>query len=190
MKEHGPWKIVQERQIYRDPWIDVRVDDVIRPDGRPGIHSVIQLKPGVSVLALDDERHVYLTEEFHYGVGRVTIETVSGGRDAGEDPQAAARRELQEEVGLEASEWTDLGMVDPFTANVVSPTQLFLAEGLRFVRDAPEGTEQIRRLRVPLETAAAMAWDGRITHSPSCVLILKAWCLRSAGKIPETTRSP
>jgi ADP-ribose pyrophosphatase len=180
MQEHGPWKIVQQRPIYRDPWIDVRVDDVIRPDGRPGIHSVIQLKPGVSVLALDHEGHVFLTEEFHYAVGRVTLETVSGGRDADEEPRAAAERELREELGIVADQWTDLGMVDPFTSNVVSPTGLFLAEGLRFVSEAPEGTELIRRVRVPFAEAAAMAWDGRITHAPSCVLILKAWCLKTA----------
>jgi ADP-ribose pyrophosphatase len=184
MRAHGPWQIVQERPIYRDPWIDVRVDDVIRPDGRPGIHSVIQLKPGVSVLALDAQRHVYLTEEFHYAVGRVTLETVSGGRDAGEEPLSAAQRELREEIGIMAEQWTDLGVVDPFTANVVSPTRLFLAEDLRFVAEAPEGTEQIRRVRVSLDQAAAMAWDGRITHAPSCVLILKAWCLRATGQVP------
>jgi|SRR5581483_11447234 len=173
MRPHGPWQIVQTREIYRDPWIDVRVDDVIRPDGKPGIHSIIQIKPGVSVLALDDERYVYLTEEFHYAVGRVTLEAVSGGRDAREEPLAAARRELREELGLLADAWTDLGEVDPFTSNVVSPTRLFLAETLRHVTDAPEGTEQIRRVRVPLDTAVAMVWDGRITHAPSCVLILK-----------------
>jgi ADP-ribose pyrophosphatase len=184
MQEHGPWKIVRTRPIYRDPWIDVGVDDVIRPDGQPGIHSVIKLKPGVSVLPLDDEGHVYLTEEFHYGVGRVTLEVVSGGRDAGEELVEAARRELREEIGISAEQWTDLGVVDPFTSNVVSPTQLFLAEKLRFGADAPEGTELIRRIRMPLEEAAACVWHSRITHAPSCVLILKAWGLRSVQRMP------
>jgi ADP-ribose pyrophosphatase len=178
MRDYGPWKIAGTRQVYRDPWIDVRVDDVIRPDGKPGIHSLIALKPGVSVLALDDDKHVYLIEEFHYAVGRVTLETVSGGRDADESPLAAAQRELREEVGIRAERWTDLGSVDPFTANVLSPTGLFLAEGLHLGEQAPEGTELIRRVRLPLTEAAECVWDGRITHAPSCVLILKAWILR------------
>lgn len=184
MQAHGPWKIVQTRPIYKDPWIDVRVDDVIRPDGRPGIHSIIALKPGVSVLPLDDDMQVYLTEEFHYAVGRVTLETISGGRDSAENPLSAAQRELREEVGIRAEEWTDLGVVDPFTSNVVSPTGLFLAEKLDLGNDEPEGTEQIRRVRLPLDEAAALAWEGRISHAPSVVLILKVWALRSARRTP------
>jgi ADP-ribose pyrophosphatase len=173
MQSHGPWRIVRSHDIYKDPWIDVRRDDVIRPDGRPGIHSVIRLKPGVTVLALDEVGAVYLTEEFHYAVGRVTLEAVSGGIDPEEDAAAAARRELLEELGIEAARWLDLGSVDPFTTNVVSPTRLFLARGLTFLASAPEGTEQIRCVKLPLPEAVAMVLDGRITHGPSCVAILK-----------------
>jgi len=98
MKQHGPWHIVESHEVYRDPWIAVRKDDVIRPDGKPGTHSVVTLKPGVTVLAIDEEVNVYLTEEFHYGVGRITIEAVSGGTEIDELPLDTAKRELQEEL--------------------------------------------------------------------------------------------
>ena len=62
MRIHGPWQIVESHDIYRDPWISVRKDDVIRPDGQPGTHSVVVLKPGVTVLAMDDEGNAYLRE--------------------------------------------------------------------------------------------------------------------------------
>jgi hypothetical protein len=84
VKRHGPWQIIESHEVYRDPWVAVRRDNVIRPDGKPGTHSVVMLKPGVTVLAIDDETNVYLTEEFHYGVGRITIEAVSGGIEPGE----------------------------------------------------------------------------------------------------------
>jgi ADP-ribose pyrophosphatase len=173
MIERGPWKVVQSRDVYRDPWIAVQVDDVIRPDGAPGIHSIIHLKPGVCVLALDDQQHVYLTEEFHYAVGRVTLEGVSGGVETGEEPLTAAQRELREELGITATQWTDLGTVDPFTANVLSPTRLFLAEHLSFVETAREGTELIRCVHIPLDEALRLLWSGEITHAPTCVLLLK-----------------
>jgi ADP-ribose pyrophosphatase len=176
MIERGPWKIVETREIYRDPWIAVRVDDVVRPDGEPGIHSIIHLRPGVCVLALDAEGNVYLTEEFHYAVGRITIEGVSGGIESGETPLETARRELREELGIVAGKWTELGVVDPFTANVVSPTALFLAQELTFVQTAHEGTELIRCVRVLLEEALRMLSDGKITHAPTCVLLLRT-CL-------------
>lgn len=174
MKKHGPWMITGSREVYRDPWLALRRDEVIRPDGQPGSYVVATLKPGVSVLALDDDGTAYLTEEFHYGVGRVTLEAVSGGIEPGEDPRIAAERELREEIGIEADEWTDLGSVDPFTANVVSPTRLYLARNLRFVADDQEGTERIRRIAIPLADAIRKVMDSEITHGPSCVLILKA----------------
>ena len=173
MIERGPWKVVQSHEIYRDPWIAVQVDDVIRPDGKPGIHSIIYLKAGVCVVALDTDRNVYLTEEFHYAVGRVTLEGVSGGSESSESPLNTAQRELREELGIVAGKWTDLGSVDPFTANVVSPTQLFLAEQLTFVDTAREGTELIHSVRVPFAEAVQMVCSGKITHSPTCVLLLK-----------------
>jgi ADP-ribose pyrophosphatase len=175
MQPHGPWQIVRSREAHRDPWTRVRVDEVIRPDGAPGTYTVIHLKPGVSVLAMDDARNVYLTEEFHYGVGRVTLEAASGGVEPGETPLEAARRELKEELGIEAREWTHLGTVDPFTANVVSPTQLYLARGLSFGPPEQEGTEEIRLAQMPLARAFELAMQSEITHAPSSVLILKAW---------------
>lgn len=178
MRAHGPWQIVESNEVYRDPWLMLVKDDVIRPDGKPGTYVVAQLKPGVSVLALDDEGHVHLTEEFHYGVGRVTIETVSGGIEPGEDTLETAKRELREEAGFEAEHWTDLGVVDPFTANVVSPTRLYLARGLTHVGQDLEGTERIRTVRHSLDEAVRMVLDSQITHGPSCVLILKVAFVR------------
>ena len=174
MKQHGPWKIRASREVYKDPWIEVRKDEVIRPDGADGTHCVVSLKPGVSVLPLDGQGFVHLTEEFHYGIGRTTIETVSGGIEPGEDARSTAARELEEELGIRAGRWTDLGMVDPFTSIVVSPTGLFLARDLSFVDTAPEGTEQIRPVKVKLAEAVDWVISSKITHAPSCVLILKA----------------
>jgi ADP-ribose pyrophosphatase len=171
---HGPWQILSRSEVYRDAWIELVRDDVIRPDGAPGSHCIVRLKPGVSVLPLDDEGMVHLTEEFHYGVGRTTIEVVSGGIEPDEDPLATAQRELQEELGITAREWLDLGVCDPFTSVVVSPTRLFLARGLSFGPTTLEGTELIRCHAVPLAEAVQMVLDSSITHGPSCVLILKA----------------
>jgi ADP-ribose pyrophosphatase len=173
MKQHGPWKIVTSQNVYRDPWITVQKDDVIRPDGKSGTYSVVNLKPGVCVLALDDKGFAYLTEEFHYGVGRNTIEAVSGGIEPGEEALVTAQRELREELGIEALEWHDVGIVDPFTANVVSPTRLYLARKLILGNHGQEGTEVIRCVKMPLTEAVQMVMDSRITHGPTCVLLLK-----------------
>jgi ADP-ribose pyrophosphatase len=173
MTQHGPWKIVESHEIYRDAWIRLQMDDVIRPDGKPGTYSVVTLKPGVTVLAMDDDGYVYLTKEFHYGVGRTTVEGASGGIEPGERPLDAAKRELQEELGIEAEDWTELGVVDPFTASVVSPTRLYLARKLRFGAQALDGTELIQCVKLSLGEAVEKVIQSEITHGPSCVAILK-----------------
>ncbi|MGE0757722.1 MAG: NUDIX domain-containing protein [Pirellulaceae bacterium] len=176
MKQRGPWRVLRETDVYADPWIRVQKDDVLRPDGHPGTYTVVHLKSGVSVLAMDDAGSVYLTEEFHYGVDRVTLEVASGGIEIGEDALQTARRELEEELGISANRWTLLGVCDPFTASVVSPTHLYLAQELMFGIPQPEGTEQIRCVGLPLEEAVERVLDGRITHAPSCLAILMtAW---------------
>ncbi len=174
---HGPWLIHQRRDVYQDAWIHLTRDEVTRPDGKPGHHSILKLKPGVCVIAMDDQDHLYLTEEFHYAVGRVTLEGVSGGIEAGEDPLQAAGRELEEEIGLRAAHWTDLGSCDPFTAIVNSPTRLYLARELTFVPDAPEGTERIRRVRMAWPLALAAVQDSTISHAPTALAIMKAYYL-------------
>lgn len=174
MHRHGPWQILSTETVYSDPWVRVVKDQVIRPDGQPGTYTVVHIKPGVSVLAADCDGFVYLTDEFHYGIGRHSLECVSGGIEEDEDALEGARRELQEEIGIEAATWRHLGVADPFTSPLASPTQLYLAQGLTFVEAAPEGTEQIRRVRLPLTEAVEMVMDSRITHAPSAALILKA----------------
>ena len=120
-----------------------------------------------------DDGQVHLAEEFHYAVGRVGLEAVSGGIDAGETPMDAGRRELREELGIEATRWTPMGVIDPFTSVVLSPTTLFIAEGLTFGTATPEATEQIRHVTMPLAEALERVQAGEITHGPSCVLILR-----------------
>jgi ADP-ribose pyrophosphatase len=163
---------VRSLPVYRDPWLEVDRDEVIRPDGDPGTHCVVRMKPGVCVLARDDDGAVYLTEEFHYAIGRLSLEGVSGGIEPGEEPLTTAQRELQEELGLAATTWQAIGVVDPFTSIVHSPTRLYLAEGLSFVEHAPEGTELIRRVKLSLEDAVEMVLGGQITHAPTCLLLL------------------
>jgi ADP-ribose pyrophosphatase len=173
-QQRGPWQVLRTQVVYRDAWMRLTKDDVIRPDGRPGTHTIAHFKDGVSVLPLDADGGVYLTEEFHYAVGRRNLEVISGGVETGEAILAAAVRELREEVGLSAARWTSLGVTDPFTTQALGPVTLFLAEELTFVEAAPEGTEQIRRVRVPLVEAVELVMRSEITHAPSCVLILKA----------------
>ncbi len=172
--KYGPWTIKETQTVYEDSFVEVQLDQVVRPDAQDGQHVVVYMKAGVCVLPLDEEKNVYLTSEFHYGIGRQSLEGVSGGIESGESAQETARRELAEELGLAAEHWKLLTSVDPFTTIVVSPTQLFLATGLSSVPIALEGTEQIESVQLPLSQAVQMVTEGEITHAPTCVLLLLA----------------
>ena len=171
-RPHGPWTLNSTAEVYRDRFIHVWLDQVLRPDGDPGQHVVVNIKPGVCVLAIDDDNYVYLTSEFHYAVGRISLEAVSGGIEPGEDPLATAQRELAEELGLNARHWELLATIDPFTTIMSSPTRLYVARVLANCPTDREGTELIEAVRMPLADALTKIRGGEITHAPTCVGLL------------------
>jgi len=172
-RKHGPWTIKETTEKYRDDFIAVYEDSVIRPDGEPGTYATVRMKPGVSVLPVDHDGTIYLTRQFRYATGAESVEAVSGGvEDEHED--ASARRELREELGIEATELIRLGRMDMDTSIVRSPVGLFLARGLKFTEAEQEGTERIKPFKTTLEQAVGMVLRSEITHGPSCVLLLKA----------------
>lgn len=173
-KKIGRWTVKSSEQLYRDDFVEFRVDDAVGPDGKPGKRAVAKLLPGVAVLALDDEGFAHLVRPFRYAIERESVEVVNGAIDEGEEPIDAARRELKEELGIEAGEMLDLGPLDAITSQVLSPSHLFLARRLTFGEPDPEGTEDLKPFKVEFEEAVRMVMDGEITQATSCVLILKA----------------
>lgn len=173
-KEVGPYRLQSTREIYRSPWLQLREDRVLRPDGAPGVFGIITMREGSSILPLDKNDQVYLVREFKYGIGEYSLEVISGGFDKGETPLAAAQRELAEETGLAATDWLNLGCVHPFTTVVYSPNHIFLARGLQQGWDRPDAGEQLSVEKLPFSQALDLVMTGKIIHAASCVVILKA----------------
>lgn len=179
---NNPFRLIDSNEVYKNPWISVREDQVIRPGGSPGVFGVVTMRPGSTVLALDKDLNVFLTREYKYGVARETLELMSGGIDEGETPLEAAKRELREELNLEAKVWVDLGVVDPFTTVVSSPNYLFLAMELSAAVGVLDEGETLQIEKVPIADVVQMVESSKITHSASCILILKAEkYLRNSG---------
>lgn len=184
MKKHGPWTIKSSEQLYQDKYVEFRVDEVLKPSGEPSKYAVARMLPGVSVLALDADGFVHLTRQFRYGIGRESVEVVSGGLDDGEEESETARRELREELGIEAGHLTDLGLVDAVTSQASAPARIFLARDLKFGEPDRGGSEIMETVKVEFDEAVRMVMRGEITHALSCVLILKAReFLRSEGQV-------
>lgn len=167
----NPWRKVSTRVVYDNPWIRVREDEVVRPDGLPGIYGVIHFKNvAVGVLALE-EGMLYLVGQYRYSLERYSWEIPEGGCPEGEDPLQTARRELAEETGLRARRWTKMG--EAHLSNSVSDELAvwFLAEGLEQGERRPEGTEKLQVRCVSLKEAREMVDSGEITDALSLLAI-------------------
>src|SRR5688500_13677057 len=117
-RQHGPWSIQETTEKHRDSFMTVHEARVIRPDGKPGTYSTVAVKPGVAVLPVDGDGSVHLVRQFRYALGAESVETACGGVEEGEAPPDAARKELREELGIEATDWIDLGAIDLDTSMV------------------------------------------------------------------------
>lgn len=170
------WKLLKRKEIYTNPWISVREDIVEDHTGAEQVYGVVTLAYGSSVLPIDTEGNVYLVKQFRYGAGEDTIESPGGSIDEGDnDPLLAAQRELKEELGIQASEWVDLGFIRGLTSTIDHKEFLFLAKGFEpresYIGNVEEG---ITLLKVSFEEAVQMVMESKIIHSPCVALIMKA----------------
>jgi len=178
----NPWTTLSTRPVYENPWIAVREDQVLRPDGQPGIYGVVHFKnKAVGVLPVDDEGHVWLVGQYRYPLSGFSWEIPEGGGPEGEDPLDTARRELREETGLIAGRIEPLGRAH--LSNSVSDEVAFLyrATDLTPGKSEPEGTEKLLLSRFDWPTVWGMLQSGQITDSMSVIALLHEAVRRASG---------
>ena len=175
-KEHtkNPWQTLSTRSVYDNPWIHVREDQVIRPDGKPGVYGVVHYKNlAVGILAVDDDGYIQLVGQYRYSMNRYSWEIPEGGCPDGEEPFHAAQRELLEETGWQARDWKLVGQAD-LSNSVSDETALwYLATGLIQGQPQPDDTEVLQHRRVTLEEALYMIDSREITDALSIIAILR-----------------
>jgi len=174
MRKKGVWKILDSEEKYKNDFLQLREDKVIKPDGEEGVYATIKLRDGIQVLAVDDKGIAHFVKEFRYAIERYDIESVGGTMNEGESAEQAAGRELKEELGIEAEIFTQLGNLHHSTSIISSNTILFLALNLRFGEKNQDENEQIKEIEIPLSKAVQMVYEGEFTHASTCILILRA----------------
>ncbi len=170
------WETLRSRVVYANAWLSVREDDVRRPDGSTGVYGVVDTHtPAVYVVALTEADEVVLVTQARYPTAEVSVECPAGATD-GEAPEAAARRELQEETGLQAASWTALGTLRSMNGICSEHQHVFLARGLTRAAPGPSAPEEgIGEVRaVPWEAALAMVRDGSIVDGQTASSLLLA----------------
>lgn len=184
MPPKNPWRTLDRRAVYENPWIKVREDRVIRPDGQEGIYGVVETRIATGVVALTPDHHVYLVGQWRYPFDAYSWEIVEGGAEVGEDPADAIRRELREEAGLIANQWRPLGgeihLSNCFTSE---RALLYVAQDLTEVDAEPDGTEALEVMKVPFQEALDQVHAGKITDAMSVVALMRVRDLIDTGEL-------
>jgi 8-oxo-dGTP pyrophosphatase MutT (NUDIX family) len=180
----GPWRRRSRREVYRNPWLTLWHDEVLRPDGSAGIYGVVHFEnTAVGVVAIDEHDRVALVSQHRYTLDQLSWEIPEGGSRPDEDPLEGARRELREETGCSARTWRRLGICHISNSVTDEVAVLFVATDLETgdqQLDASEGDLAVRW--EPFDEVAAMCRDGRITDAMSIIAMGWAATDRAGGE--------
>ncbi len=169
----NPWTTVSSRSVYENPWIHVREDQVLRPDGLPGIYGVVHFKNrAVGVLPVNHQGRIWLVGQHRYPLEAYSWEIPEGGSPPSETPEQTALRELREETGLIAGR-IEL-VATSHLSNAVSDElgYVFRATDLTEGPDEPEGCERLEVRRFDWHEAWDMLRRGEITDSLTVIALL------------------
>lgn len=180
-EKRGKWQKLSSEIAFKNPYYQVRRDSVIKPDGSKGFYDVVETKGAVLIVALDDEQNVHLVGMHRYTNDNFSYEIPAGGMD-NDNPLTAAKRELEEETGLVAENWKQLGLTFPANGLMSEDNYTFLATGLAPAKGHAQEEEGIVEVKkAPIKQAFAMIKNGEITDSQSiaaltlAALELKLW---------------
>ena len=171
--EDNSWLTLGSEYLYRNPWCAFRVDEVRLPDGAEIEYGILESGGFAAVVPVTDEGGVVLVRQWRQPLGDFTLELPSGGVDAGEEPEVAARRELFEETGYRAEGLAHLVSVHTSTGRSTEVCHLFRCRAVRDERGPrPEQTEFIRVVELPFEEAVNKAVNGGIADASTVLGIL------------------
>jgi ADP-ribose pyrophosphatase len=159
-------------QVFDGALLKVHRDTVRLPDGSTGAREYIRHPGAVAIVPLFDDGRVLLERQFRYPHGREFIEIPAGKLDPGEPHLDTAKRELLEETGYIAEDWTHLGVIHTAIAYTDEAIDLFVARKLTLQKRNLDQGEFLEIFTAPFEQAIAMVRDGRISDAKSVAGLL------------------
>lgn len=183
--ETNPWTFLTSRTAYQNPWIRVEHHEVLRPDGGPGLYGIVRFRfRAVGVLAVEEDGFVHLVGQFRVPLMRYSWEIAEGGAEPGESLEVAARRELEEEIGVRAGRLVPV--LKLALSNSVSDEEAwcFLAFDISPGVVAPDETEALAQKRVHFTVLLGDILAGRIDDAITVATALRAHHMAVTGELP------
>lgn len=167
-------KTISGETLYEGKIITLRVEEVELPDGKKAKRELIRHPGAVSIIPITTEGKLVLVEQYRKAVGRSLVEIPAGKMEPGEAPEVTAVRELEEETGYGAKEFTYIQsfVTSPGFADEV--IHLYLAQGLYPIENPAAGDEDefIDLLEVTIEEAEELVRNGKIYDAKTAFAVL------------------
>ena len=170
---HG-WQMLSKETIFENLWIRLEDHEVINPSSGKSQYGKICFKNlAVAILAVDEDRQIYLVGQYRYTLDEYSWELPMGGAPLKEKPLTAAQRELREETGVSATSWREVMRLHLSNSVTDEAGIVFIATGLTVGEPQPEDTEDLAIRKLPLDEALNWVHEGRITDAMSVAAILR-----------------
>jgi len=169
-----PWRTVARRTLLsRPPWMEVGEEQVELPDGREIDGFLwIRSRDFVAMVAVTERDEVILVRSYKHGTRTVSLAVPAGYIEEGEEPLAAAKRELHEETGYASEDWTSLGRYVVDGNYGVATEHIFLARAARKVSEPASGDlEEMEVVPVPLAEISAYLRRGEVVQLSSAAAL-------------------
>lgn len=180
------WRALEEREVYQNPWIRLREYQAEAPTGARTVYGVVGFRNlAISILPIFPDGSIVLVGQHRFPLGDYSWEIPEGGAPVGSDPLQGARRELREETGLEADEWTQVLRFQLSNSVTDERGFGFIATGLRQDKAEPDPTEALATVRVAFLDALAQVLAGRIQDLITVAMLLRAYHMACEGQLPR-----
>ncbi len=142
MQQENPWKTLSKKIVYENPWIKIHEDKVIQPQGGEGIYGYMESRDSVQIVVANENDEIYFIYTYSYPSASWNWELPGGGSD-GEEAIEASKRELAEETGIIARNWTKLGCTRVCNGLMTEHQVTYLARGLNMGDRAESDDEKL-----------------------------------------------
>ncbi len=176
-------KTIRKIYVFKGRIVNVRNDDAQLSNGKIVSREVVEHRGGVGILPITAQGEVLLVKQYRYPYEELLLEIPAGKLEPGETPFETGVRELQEETGMNATRYFDLGIDYPSPGYCNEKIHLYAADGLIEIGQHLDEGEFLNVLSVPLTEALTMVYNGELKDSKTVIALLKYHEMKQLGKL-------